>query len=199
MSCALYSLRQVKKTLNSEALLSLYTSTIHSHLIYGIQIWGGANKSTLSELFKKQKHAIRVVCNSNYNAHTEPLLKKWNILPLPDLVQYFNLQFMHNFKFSGLPSSFELTWRTKRETRQNPEGQEFRSMRDDEDYHIPGTRTTLASSLPLATFPKTWNELEDPALKEVNSKALFSKNLKEHFLNKLKSTPSCNRANYPNC
>ena len=72
-------------------------------------------------------------------------------------------------------------------------------MRDDEDYHIPGTRTTLASSLPLATFPKTWNELEDPALKEVNSKALFSKNLKEHFLNKLKSTPSCNRANCPNC
>ena len=28
---------------------------------------------------------------------------------------------------------------------------------------------------------------------------MFSKNLKEHFLYKLKSTPSCNRANCPNC
>jgi len=53
MARALFALRQAKNILNKKALLALYTATIHSHLIYGIQIWSSANKGTLTELFKK--------------------------------------------------------------------------------------------------------------------------------------------------
>jgi len=53
MARALFALRQAKNILNKKALLALYTATIHSHLIYRIQIWSSANKGTLTELFEK--------------------------------------------------------------------------------------------------------------------------------------------------
>ena len=122
MSRALYALRQAKHFLNKDALLSLYTATIHSHLIYGIHIWGGSSKSTLNQIFLKQKQAIRVVCNAQYNAHTEPLFKQCKILPLPDLILYFNLQFMQNVRFNLVPASLSSTWETNRDFRAKQTG-----------------------------------------------------------------------------
>lgn len=101
ISKSLFALRQVKNILSDSALLSLYFSTVHCHLVYGIQIWGSASQSTLNELFKKQKNAIRLITKSKYNSHTEPLFKKLQVLPLTSLIKYFNLQFMHNFNHNS--------------------------------------------------------------------------------------------------
>ena len=37
-------------------------------------------------MFKLQKRAIRIVANSKYNAHTEPLFKLFRILKLSDVL-----------------------------------------------------------------------------------------------------------------
>ena len=37
----------------------------------------------------KQKMAILIINNATFNAHTEPLFKKLNILPLSKLIDYF--------------------------------------------------------------------------------------------------------------
>ena len=53
--------------------------------------------SNLNALFLKQKIAIRLIYSEKFNAHSEPLFKKSNILPLHMLVDYFKLQFFHRF------------------------------------------------------------------------------------------------------
>ena len=201
ISRTLFSIRQAKNFLNLNALTSLYTSLIHSHLIYGIQVWGGANNSTLSELFKKQKQAIRIVCGAKYNAHTEPLFKKCRVLPLPDLTEFFRIKFMHSFKFNLLPLSFENVWKSNTATRVNLQVQNYdqRELRDDDVFHIPPARTALTSSFPLSTFPKAWNQFTNQSIKSVNRTTKFSKQLKEEFVNKLNTIPNCQRVDCPNC
>ncbi len=55
ISSALYFMRKVKNILDYKALLSMYYSLVHSHLIYGIQIWSSGSPSNISNLFKLQK------------------------------------------------------------------------------------------------------------------------------------------------
>ncbi len=38
------------------------------------------------------------------------MVKKSSILPLPLLAEFFKIQFMHRYKFSILPMSFNNTW-----------------------------------------------------------------------------------------
>ena len=100
----------VKNTLNQNSLLLLYNSIFHCHLLYAIIIWSCSRSGPLNEIFKMQKSAIRIITGSSYNSHTEPLFKRLQILPLPDLISFSKLQFMHRFLQKFLPSSFNETW-----------------------------------------------------------------------------------------
>ena len=51
--------------------------------------------------FTKQKMAIRIIAGLKYNAHTEPSFKSLKILPFPDLIEFFSLQFMQRFSLSS--------------------------------------------------------------------------------------------------
>ena len=75
ISRGIYALRTAKNFLNPRSLKMLYYSLIHCYLIYGIQVWSCAPNFIINDLFKKQKIAIRLLSNSKYNAHTEPLFK----------------------------------------------------------------------------------------------------------------------------
>jgi hypothetical protein len=85
---------------------------VHCHLVYGNHIWGCANESIISDLYRKQKAAVRIISYSGYRAHTEPIFKRLNILPLPSLIEFFKLQFMQRFIKGHLPPSFNNVWIT---------------------------------------------------------------------------------------
>ena len=109
LSRALYALRSVKNTLSSKSLIMLYNSIFHCHVLYAIQIWSCTNSGLINEIFKLQKTAVRIISGSAYNAHTEPLFKSLEILPLPDLILFSKLQFMQKFTQNFLPISFSET------------------------------------------------------------------------------------------
>ncbi len=117
---------QAKNILSQKALTTLYYSLIHSHLIYAIQVWTYTSKNSINELVIKQKFALRIIHNSSYNAHTESLFKISAILPLPLLANYFKLQFKYHFKLqfkylhkcNHLPLSFQDTWISNTERRE---------------------------------------------------------------------------------
>jgi hypothetical protein len=69
-------------------------------------VWSCTNQNILNPLVAKQKMAVRLVFNAKYNAHTEPLFKKADILPFNYLCDYFKIQFMQQFsQASYLPPS----------------------------------------------------------------------------------------------
>ena len=110
LSKALYTLRMAKNLLPSKSLKLIYYSTFHCHLIYAIQIWFCCSPNLINDLYKIQKAAICLISNAKYNAHTEPLFKREEILPLPDLVTFSKIQFMQRFCQKFLPISFDDVW-----------------------------------------------------------------------------------------
>ena len=54
-----------------------------------------------------QKRSVRVISGSNYNAHTDPLLKKLRLVKLADLFTLNVLKMYYKFKHARLPSYVE--------------------------------------------------------------------------------------------
>jgi hypothetical protein len=105
LSTSLYFLRNAKHILNEKSLKSIYYATFHSHLVYANQLWSCCSESTIKPLALKQKMAIRIVAKAKYNSHTEPLFKKFNVLPLYLLTDFFKIQFMQHFVQKFLPET----------------------------------------------------------------------------------------------
>jgi hypothetical protein len=98
--------------LPSISLKNLYYSLFHCPLVYAIELWSAATNTTLYPLITKEKTAVRIIANINYNNHTEPMFKEFSILPLSDLRNTSNLKFVHSYVFNYVPTAFTNTWPT---------------------------------------------------------------------------------------
>ena len=194
LSKALFILQRSKNILTPEALLSLYYSTFHCHLIYGLLAYTGTHKYLIEDIFKKQKRAMRSIANVKYNAHTGPIFKKLKILPFPVLIEYFKLNFMYLYKKNSLPRSFRISnyWILNQD-RNVPY-----ALRIQEDYQIPYYRLAIVSRLPLISLPKAWNASSLPDdIKSKPTYQLFKKHLKNFLLESISIV--CNRLLCPSC
>jgi len=196
VSRALYMLRTCKNFLSENSLKTLYYSLVHCHLVYGNQIWGCASESVITDLYRKQKAAIRIISNSSYRAHTEPIFKRLNILPLPSLIEFFKLQFMQRFIQGHLPPSFNNVWITNEARRSETVSM---SLRNHDDFYIPVSRLKNLENKPLYAFPKAWSQLTDHSITIVRNCAEFNAKLKEYLLGKLSYTVNCTKAYCPSC
>jgi len=97
-------LNRLKHFLPRKILLTLYNSLCLPHLNYGILAWGAGN---LGNLEKIQKRALRIINNTSYNAHTEPLFKKNQILKLTHLKLLNELSFCFKLENFSLPNYFQ--------------------------------------------------------------------------------------------
>ena len=59
-----------------------YFATFHSHLSYGLLVWGCTN---IRLVFLLQKRAIRVLSGAGTRNHCRPFFKEENVLTLPSL------------------------------------------------------------------------------------------------------------------
>ena len=84
-------------------LQTLYNSLIASYINYGLLLWGV--ESNRIELL--QKKAIRLITNSNYNAHTTPLFIKLGLLKIQDMFKLKLLKFYYKLSSNLLPKYFE--------------------------------------------------------------------------------------------
>ena len=117
LSKALYILRSAKNLLTKKWLKAIYYSIFHCYLVYCVPIWSCTSQKSINNLFVMQKKAVRLISGSRYNAHSEPIFKELGILPLNKIIEFFNLQFMHNFVQGFLPISFNNVWVTNEERR----------------------------------------------------------------------------------
>ena len=196
LSKAIYALRTVKNTLNQRSLILLYNSVFHCHLLYAIHIWSCTSAGPINELFKLQKSAIRIISGAKYNAHTEPLFKKLEILPLPDLITFSKIQFMQRFVQKFLPCSFNDIW-IKNSIRNIGENE----IQLRNHYQLQNIYPNLArlDSFPLFSFPKIWESFPSEQIKIIRKMTDFDNKLKKFFLNDLSSVAVCNRLLCPAC
>jgi len=197
LSRALFMLRQFKNFLPEKSLKLLYYTLFHCHLIYAAEVWTSASESLLNKLFLKQKAAIRIITNSKYNAHTQPLFKKLEILPLHDLYRYQRMIFFQAIIQKKGPTNFDHIWTTNRERRMlNREND--RELRNDGDFYVPFSRTESLRRSLYFTLPDEWNQLP-PDLQIIRKQEEFKMKLKTYFLNKIPEQYVCTRLFCPSC
>jgi hypothetical protein len=171
-------LRSCKNFLSPTAMKTLYYSLIHCHLVYGNQIWSSASAGAITELSGKQKAALRIITNSRYNHHTEPLFKTIKIPPLTYLNEFFRLQFMQRFMQGFLPCSFNNTWISNEARRQENTPM---VLHNHDDFYLPSSRLKSLESFPLYSFPRAWINLSDENIKFTRNIVEFNLSLKTHF------------------
>ena len=70
------TINKLKNYLPLHILKALYNSLVQPHLIYTILVWG----CKCNRMVKLQKRLVRIITRSKYNAHTDPLFKRTEIL-----------------------------------------------------------------------------------------------------------------------
>jgi len=147
-------------------------------------------------LILKQKAAIRIITKSSYNAHTQPLFKRLEILPLESLIKYHKLVFFQSVVQKKAPLIFDNVWMTNRMQRLNLPNR--RELRDDNEYFVKFARTKTLERSPLFTLPNDWNTLP-PDLQIIRNVAEFKSKLKKFYLNQIPDIFHCNRLFCPAC
>ena len=88
-------------------LRMLYNSLILPYLSYGISTWS-AKMSRDDQLHLIQKHCIRIISNSSYIVHTEPICKDLRIINSPDIYSVAMWTFYYKLMNNMLLSYFIL-------------------------------------------------------------------------------------------
>ena len=96
---------KIRSDCTQKVLISLYYSLFHSHLSYGLSVWGKSNDCYLSKLCLLFKKIVRAITFSDFKAHSAPILKKLGILELKDLFKYKTTSLMLDFDQNNLPIS----------------------------------------------------------------------------------------------
>jgi hypothetical protein len=138
-----------------------------------------------------QKSAIRLINDAKYNSHTEPLFKSNKILPLPDLVSFFKIQFMQRFSQKFLPVSFNDVW-VRNDVRTVGDN-EIQLRNRNNNLQIPFSRLITTDRHPLSAFPRLWEDFPDVQIKFIRKKTEFDEKLKDFYLKDLSDVPNCNR------
>ena len=135
---------RIKRYVNSSILQLIYNALILPHLNYSLLCWG----FSINRLHKIQKKAIRTICSSKYNAHTEPLFKKLKLLNVFDLFKLNTLKFVHRYYnpdkgslpdyFSGMFDTVEVSHDYNTRNRNPRASQPHRTTtRDCLRYYVP--------------------------------------------------------------
>ena len=97
------TMKRLKYFLPTYVMKTLYNSLITPHLTYGILLWG----KNLKRINKLQKWAIRTMVNGKYNQHTDPILKKHNLLKVNDIQRVSAIKFYYKYQRNELPLYFD--------------------------------------------------------------------------------------------
>ena len=185
-------LSRLKHFLPQKILLMIYNSLILPHIQYGILCWG----YKIDRILKLQKRALRLITNSKYNAHSEPLLKTLKCLNVSDLFKLKILKFYYKLEKGTIPHYFQNMFITITST--HSYHTRFRHLPD-----LPQSITTTGSNCIRYTLPKYL--LDTPAcIKDkvaTHSPQGFSNYIKQYLINQYSETCTivncyiCNQVN----
>ena len=173
-------LYRLKNLCPDSVLMSLYFSLIHSHLSYGLLIWGTARDNVTDQIFKLQKRAIRVITRSSYLAATSPLFKNKRILALPDMIEHQLACLMYDYDHNTLPTSLSELFKTVKSIHSH----DTRMSRNNKlsESFLAHTKTHGDNLLKLSG-PKMLNKIKDlDIFDNANCKKSFSMKYRNHLL-----------------
>ena len=157
----------IKELMPIYVLKMLYNAHVLPQLYYCAPIWCSTYPTHLLPLFRLQKKIIRIISNSDYFAHTQPLFKETNSLKL--------------FDINKLQIGIYMYKKIKYDTSITLQPQHTHFTRTHENLRIPAHNLTLFQHSISYLGPKIWNLIPDN-IKISPSVHSFKKQLKKYIL-----------------
>lgn len=79
INSGIYALAQMSYLCNLSTLKTIYYSYIHSHIAYGICLYGATKKENLDQILKQQKRAIRIIMKLSFDQSVREHFKNLKI------------------------------------------------------------------------------------------------------------------------
>jgi hypothetical protein len=152
---AVFMINRDKNLLPQNALITLYHSMFHCHLLYCASLISCTNKNNVEKIAKLQKKAIRIATHSHHLAHTEPIFTSLEILPLHSIITKARLLFMHSIYHGYASTAFQGQWT------QNADREVPYHLRNGIDFALPRVNYSCLQKLPFYSFAETWNNRMD--------------------------------------
>ena len=104
VSAPLCILSKLRNILLFTVFRKLYYSMVHSHLLYGIVIWGNAYENHLKRLIILQNEAVKIVSSEQRQDHVTPFYQRLQILKPKNLYVYEVAKLIHKNSRKKLPN-----------------------------------------------------------------------------------------------
>ena len=178
-------MNRLKRYLPFSALKLMYSSLILSHLQFAITSWG----FEWERLSKLQKRAIRIMTNSKYNAHTDPLFKSLKLLKIKDIFDVQCMKFWYKFVNNNVPTYFASMFRY------NHELYEIQT-RSHELLHLYPFRTSNAHNALRHRIPELLCKFPTAVLEKARTHSImsFASHVKFHLIDSY-----CSECVIPQC
>ena len=160
-------LYRVRNIVPNNIMKVLYDAHVLPHFHYCIPIWCTTYPTHLLPLFRMQKRLIRIITNTDFYEHTQPLFKELHTLKIFDINKLEIAVFM--FKMINTENL------TLRQPHHNY------PTRTHQHLRVPLHNLTIFQHSLSYLGPKTWNALPDP-IKSLPSLYSFKKQLRKYIL-----------------
>ena len=149
--------RYAKRYLPLETVQAIYKSLIEPHFRYCCPVWGAAGITALQKLQKLQNRAARIVTNSPYDAHSQPLIQKLGWPTIKELIESETAKVvykaLHNEAHDYLKGPFHGLSDTQSRVLSN----------SNTDLRIPLFKTSSGQKSFEARGARIWNNLSNEA------------------------------------
>ena len=150
---------------------------INPYFEYCNIIWAISSSAALVKLFRIQKRAIRLITNSEWNAHTAPLFRDMNILTIYQLNLLHVASFMYKVKVHNnlLPQYFVNMFMSNCNVHSH-------NTRQCDDFHVPYHRLVLTSNSIRVFGVNFWNSI-CKYIRNINSLKSFRTKFEDCIIN----------------
>jgi len=153
----------------------LYYAYVYSRIIYGVEIYGAANKYLLNKLQRLQSKILKILYNKDWYTPTNDLHKSLSVLKVDDIMKLFVLKFVHACKTGEIPDIFKGYYRKRNEIHNL-------NTRNKDKFEIPLCKSVYYGQRSLKYIgAKLYNELPSCITNSANHK-LFISRTKNYFL-----------------
>lgn len=167
ISSGLFALYRLSKFCKLESLKLVYYAHIHSHIAFGISVYGGTSQSNMDRLLILQKRAIRIMLKLDWQASVKDKFVELGILTIYSNYIYqcilYTIQTQNSVSLVGDFHQYH--------------------TRNRNNYAIQPHRLRFFEKKTTYIGAKCYNALS-PALKNTTNISKFKNNLKMYFVNR---------------
>ena len=190
----------LKPVLKTKLLRNIYYSLVYSHLSYGIEAWGSADKTCLNKINILQNKAMRIMSGVQYFQiygqepgplpSSAPLYHKMEILKFDDIFKLNIAKFVYSTLMFESPTNFHQWFAYDHEVHDHSTRSSTEIIHDEYfdigvavqsfTLHTKGSNNDYGVKMIQKSGPIIWNSIPDNIQKAATINT-FKFNLKKYF------------------